>query len=316
MRVAVIGAGAIGGFLAAALARAGADVGVVARGAHLDAINKTGIEIVESDLGAFTAPVQAVDDVRKLTRPIDFALLTFKAHQWSDIFPQVLALAKSDATVVTLQNGVPFWFVRTPPLQTVDPGGRIGSALRDARLLGGVVHVSGTITQPGHIRQSGGTRYRIGELDGSSSDRLARLIALFQEAGLQGESDPNIRETVWLKLVNNAGLNPVSALSGLTIRPMLENATTHAEIRTLMLEAIEVGRALGVVDAVDVDARIALAGRLADVKTSMLQDLEARRPLELDPILGALVELGGRKGVAVPHLRTAYEALCARSGLE
>ena len=315
MRVAVVGAGAIGGFIAAALARAGADVTVVARGAHFEAIRTSGIAIASSDLGAFTARVGAVDDVRKLP-PVDVALLTFKSHQWPQVLPQMHPLAKTSTPIVTLQNGVPFWFARTPALRTVDPGGRIGAAFADNRTIGGVVHVSGNVRAPGVIEQSGGTRYRLGELDGRASERLERLIAQFQAAGLHAEFDPNIRETVWLKLVNNAALNPVSALTGMTIGPMLRDPSTLADIRTLMNEAIAVGRALGAVGDVNIDDRIALASRLADVKTSMLQDLEAKRPLELDPILGALVELADRNHVPVPHLRSAYESLCARSGLE
>ena len=314
MRIAVVGAGAIGGFIAAALARAGADVAVVARGPHLEAIAKNGIEVVQSDLGAFTARVRATDDLRSVG-PVDVALLTFKAHQWPMLFQQIAPLAKSKTPVVTLQNGVPFWFARTPPLHTVDPHGRIGNAFSDALVLGGVVHVSGHIVSPGRIHQSGGTRYLIGEPSGGESERVTQLVEFLRSAELGAEADTNIRERVWLKLVNNAGLNPVSALSGLTIKPLLENHATHGEVRTLMLEAIAVGRALHVVDGVDVDARIDLARRLSDVKTSMLQDLEAHRPLELDPILGALVELGDRLRVPVPRLRYAYETLCARSGI-
>ncbi|MEO9169619.1 MAG: 2-dehydropantoate 2-reductase [Candidatus Baltobacteraceae bacterium] len=315
MRVAVVGAGAIGGFVAAALARAGAEVGVVARGAHLDAIAKHGIEIVDSDLGPFNARVTAVDDVRKLGA-IDVALLTFKAHQWPLLLPQLRGLARSRTPIVPLQNGVPFWFARTPPLQTVDPGARVGATFPNAFVLGAVVHVSGHVARPGVIHQSGGLRYWLGELDGSNSPRLDGLIAQFQAAGLDAGFDANIRETMWLKLVNNSGLNPVSALSGLTIGRMLENPSTLSEVRALMFEAIAVGQALGAIIDANVDERIARASRLTDVKTSMLQDLEANRPLELDPILGALVELGDRKRVPVPHLRTAYEALCARSGME
>ncbi len=156
----------------------------------------------------------------------------------------------------------------------------------------------------------------LGEVDGSTTERLTQLTSMFVNAGLNAEIDPNIRERVWLKLVNNAGLNPVSALTGLTIRPLLENRSTRDAVRTLMLESLAVGRAMHVVDGVNVEERIKLAERLSDVKTSMLQDLEAHRPLEIDPILGAIVELGDRLHVPVPNLRHAYETLCARSGIE
>jgi 2-dehydropantoate 2-reductase len=307
MRVAVVGAGGIGGFVAGALARAGTPVGVVARGEHLAAIANRGLRI-ESNIGSFTAQVDAAEDLRDLG-PVDVAFLAFKAHQWPELLPQLEPLAQTDATIVTLQNGVPFWFLREPPLTTVDPGGRIGRLFSDAVVVGGVVHVSGHVAEPGSIRQSGGTRYVLGSPSGESAGRAATVRKLMRDAGLSPEDDPHIRTTVWLKLVNNTGLNPVSALRGLRIRPMLSDAQARAEVRELMREALHVGQAMGVVSDVDIDARIDYAARLDDVKTSMLQDRERGRPLELDPILGAVIELAQRYRVDVPRLREAYAAL-------
>jgi 2-dehydropantoate 2-reductase len=307
VRVAVVGAGAIGGFLAGALARSGTPVAVVARGEHLAAIRRDGIAI-ESDLGTFSARVDASDDVRALGR-IDVALLTFKAHQWAALVPQIEALAAGGATVVTLQNGLPFWYVREPPLASVDPGGRIASLFPDDRVIGGVVHVSGHVARPGFVRQSGGTRYMLGDPRGGSSERVEALVGAMRAAGLAPEIDPAVRTTVWLKLVNNVGLNSVSALRRMTIRPMLEHPQARAEVRALMAETLHVGQAIGAVADVDIDARIDYAARLDDVKTSMLQDLERGRQLELEPILGATIELAGRCGVDVPHVRETYAAL-------
>ncbi len=283
-RVAVVGAGAIGGFLAAALAKAGFSIAVVARGAHLAAIRRNGLR-VESDLGAFAAHVDASDDLRDFT-DCDVLLLTFKAHQWPDFQAQLEPFAVRAPAIVTMQNGVPFWYVREPPLVSVDAGGRIGKLFGDDRVIGAVVHVSGEIVAPGFVRQSGGLRYVLGTPNGGKGDTLDALAAIFRDAGLAPEIDANVRATVWLKLVNNAGLNPTSVLRGMTIKPMLADSGARAQVREMMTETLRVGQAMGVVSAVDVDARIDYAARLNDVKTSMLQDYERGRSLELDPNSG------------------------------
>ncbi|HEY9085338.1 MAG TPA: 2-dehydropantoate 2-reductase [Candidatus Tyrphobacter sp.] len=303
MRVVVVGAGAIGGFIAGALAHAGVPTSVVARGAHLEAIRERGLH-VQGDLGDFTAHVDAAGDLRELP-PGDVLLLTFKAHQWPAFLEQLAPYAGSCVPIVTLQNGVPFWFARTPPLQSVDPGGRIGAMFGDAQIIGGVVHVSGNVAEPGRIVQSGGLRYLLGEASGRNGERLHALAEVFRSARLQAEIDPDLRRSLWFKLVGNASLNPVSAATGMSIGAMMRDAPTLARVRALMLEVLAVGRALGLVADVEreADARIAYASRLDDVKTSMLQDVQAGRSLELDPILGATIELAERCGVEVPHLR-------------
>jgi 2-dehydropantoate 2-reductase len=280
----------------------------VARGEHLAAIRRDGLR-VESDLGAFAVRVDASDDLR-LLGDFDILLLTFKAHQWPGMLTQLEPFsAAGTATLVTMQNGLPFWYVREPPLESVDPGGRIGRLIGDDRVIGSVVHVSGEIAAPGFIRQTGGLRFVVGDPSGRASPRVEILAALFRRAGLQVEIDSNIRATVWLKLVNNAGLNPVSVLRGMTIRPMLANSDARKQVYELMTEALRVGQTMGIVSEVNVDARIDYAARLADVKTSMLQDYERGRPLELDPILGAVIELAERYQVEVPHLRGVYAQL-------
>lgn len=307
MRVAVVGAGGIGGFLAGALARAGIPVGVVARGEQLQAIRRRGLDI-ESDLGRFHVGVRAVEDLHELGH-LDVVLCAFKAHQWAALIPQFERVAANGARVVTLQNGVPFWYVRDPPLQSVDPHGTVGRLFADDRVTGGVVHVSGRVVAPGRIAQSGGLRYVLGDPRGGVSAPVDALVALLRGAGLAAESEANVRQTVWLKLVNNVGLNAVSALRGLRIRPLLADSQARRDVRELMQEALQVGRALGVVAEVDIDARIEYAARLADVKTSMLQDLERGRELEIDPILGAVIELAERLDVPVPRVRAAYATL-------
>ncbi|HZZ00272.1 MAG TPA: 2-dehydropantoate 2-reductase [Candidatus Baltobacteraceae bacterium] len=312
MRVALVGAGAIGGFIAAALDRSGAEVAVVARGEHLAAIQRDGLNVT-SDFGALNARVAAAADLRELG-DFDAVLLTFKAHQWPELLTQLEPFSRTNATIATLQNGLPFWYVRGVPLNSVDPGGRIACLFPDEQVVGGVVHVSGRIASPGHIVQSGGTRYVMGPPAGGTNARSERLVELFASAGLSPEPDANVRATVWLKLVNNVGLNAVSVLRRVTIAPMLADPDARAEVRALMSEALHVGQTLGVVSDVDIDARIEYAARLDDVKTSMLQDYERGRPLELEPILGAVLELAERFDVDVPRVRAAYDALNAAAG--
>jgi 2-dehydropantoate 2-reductase len=308
MRIAVIGAGAIGGFVAAALARSGMDVGVVARGAHLAAIQRAGLH-VRSDLGSFTVRVEAADDVRTLGT-FDALVLAFKAHQWEPSLVRSLSDPRySSATIVTLQNGVPFWYVRRPTLQSVDPGGVLGSTFDDERIVGGVVHVSGRVEAPGHVVQSGGLRYVLGGAAVAAEPRVEAIAAVMRSAGLQAEVAADIRAIAWLKLVNNVGLNSVSTLEDASIRTMLGDERQLDEVRRLMYETLDVGRAMGVVADADIDARLAYAARLDDVRTSMLQDLQSNKPLEIDPLLGAVAELADRYGVEVPRVRAAYHRL-------
>ncbi len=305
MKIAIFGAGAIGGFIAAALARSGEDVSVVARGAHLDAIRRDGLRIEASDIGAFTANVQASDDLRELGAP-DFVLLTFKSHQWDGVLPQFERATQGGSVFVTLQNGLPFWYSHDRAIETVDPGGRILQALPYERIIGGVVHASGHIARPGVINQSGGMLYPLGELDGTSTPRIQALSQAFERAGMQAPIEPDIRRNIWRKLVNNTALNPVSALTRATVKAMLRDPGTRAMLRAIIDEALSVARASGVDPGSDADERLKWAEHIADVKTSMLQDLEAGKPLELEPIAGATVELARRYGVPVPHVETAY----------
>lgn len=308
MRIAVVGAGAIGGFIAAALARAGEDVCVVVRGAHLDAIASRGLSVT-GELGEFNVRLPASASLADLG-DVDVLLLTFKAHQWPALLPQLEGAARRRTPVVTMQNGVPFWFVREPPLRTVDPGGRIGALFPDDLVIGGVVHQSGRIAAPGTIDQSGGIRYLFGDPNGGAGPLVRALCDAFRRAGLKPEAKTNIREFVWYKLLNNDALNPVSALTGMTTQQMYTNPAARKQLALLMQEALDVGQAMGLCRDVDVESRLStVAAGSADVKTSMLQDLEAGRSLELDPIVGATVELGERLGIPIPNLRAAYDAL-------
>lgn len=302
--IVIFGAGAIGGFIAGALARSGAEVGVVARGAHLAAIRENGL-YVESVLGNFQTHVPAVADLREFDDP-HYVLLTFKSHQWGGVLPQFDKAVRSGATFVTLQNGLPFWYSREQVLESVDPGGRIRAAIPYEQVIGGVVHTSGMIPAPGRVKQSGNVLYPIGELDGSEKPRILQLAKLLEDARLHAPVERDIRRLVWRKLLGNLALNPVSALTGSTVRVMLEDPPTRAVLRAIVDEGLAVARAAGVEIGVTAEERLEMATHIADVKTSTLQDLEAGKPLELEPICGATIELAHRYGVAVPHIETVY----------
>jgi 2-dehydropantoate 2-reductase len=305
----VFGPGAVGGFIAAALARAGHRVGVVARGAHFNAIRKRGaITVQASDLGAFDAPVEAFSDLREFDAP-EFVLLTFKSHQWNGVLPQLEEAIAYGSTFVTLQNGLPFWYFGDRAVESVDPGGEILRTIPLEQIVGGVVHASGHVVAPGVIHQSGGMLYPLGELDGVTRPRTQRLAQAFADAGLNAPIEPVIRRNIWRKLVNNAAVNPVSALTRATVQRMLRDPGTRAVLHAMISQGLAVARATGVDPETDADERLAWAEHIADVKTSMLQDLEAGKPLELEPISGAVVELARGAGVPVPHIETVY-ALC------
>lgn len=261
---------------------------------------------VQSDLGEFTVDIPVSDTLRDFGE-LDYVLLAFKSQQWNDgVLAALEPAIAGSAVFVTLQNGLPFWYSRERALESVDPGGRILRAIPYERILGGVVHASGHIAQPGTIHQSGGMLYPLGELDGARTERIERLSQAFQAAGLSAPIEPNIRRNIWRKLVNNLALNPVSALTRATVQKMLGDPPVRALLRAIIEEGLSVARASGVEPGVDADERLKWAEHIADVKTSMLQDLEARRPLELEPIAGATLELARRYGVAVPHVETVY----------
>ena len=305
MRIAVVGAGAIGGLIAGALARSGAEVAVVARGAHLEAIRRHGLAVRSAHLGDFVARVEAAPDLRALGS-FDAILVTVKSHQWLPLLEQFAPYAESDTTVATFQNGFPFWYYRDKWLESVDPGGRILRTFAYERLVGGVVHASGNVVEPGVVRHLGQWIFPMGAPAGGESARTRQLAAAFVRAGLVAPVEVEIRRAVWRKLFGNAALNPVSALTRATTQTMLRDPRTRALIRSIVEECRAVAAASGIDVAESLEDRVAYIEGLADVKTSMLQDLEANRPLELEPIVGAVVELAARLRVPVPHLETVY----------
>lgn len=306
MRFAIVGAGATGGFLGAHLARAGAEVVLVARGANLAAMRDNGVT-VQSPGGDFTTPVEATDDVARAVAGADCTFITLKAHQIGAVAEAIGANLRPEACVVSAQNGIPWWYFPDRSLESVDPGGRIAAAIPYERVVGCVVYPATALLEPGVVKHVEGTRFSLGEPSGAAaSDRCEAIAAALKSAGLKAPINPRIRNEIWLKLLGNATLNPVAALTRATLVRMVESEATSALMRTLMEEVDAVARASGAEVEVSVDRRLAGAARVGEHKPSTLQDLEAGKRLELDALTGAVVELADLFAVPVPHLHTVY----------
>jgi 2-dehydropantoate 2-reductase len=311
MRMAVIGVGAIGGLLAAKLAQAGEEVSVVARGAHLAAIQEKGMRLIEAE-GEIVVRLRASSRIADLG-PQDCVILAVKAHQLADIATEIPALLAPQATILTAQNGVPFWYFQRSGgpyegrgLASVDPDGRIAAALPIERILGAVVYPAGEIVGPGLIRHIEGNRFTLGELDGSATARVTALSEALQRAGFKAPVSSDIRTEIWLKLWGNATLNPVSALTRATLSDILGFPPTRALIAAMMAEVKAVGEAHGIRFRLSIDKRIAGAEAIGAHKTSMLQDTEAGRAPEIEALVGSVLELGRIAGVEAPRLEAAY----------
>jgi 2-dehydropantoate 2-reductase len=312
--MAVLGAGAIGGFLGARLARAEVDVVLIARGPHLKAMTESGLRVIESG-GEWTVPVKATDDFAAM-RDVDAVFVTLKAHSLPPVAERVAANLGAETAVVSAQNGIPWWYFQRHGgelegihLQTVDPGGVVARAIDPYRVIGCVVYPATSLVSPGVVRHVEGERFSLGELDGSQSARCAELSALLVGAGLKAPVQPRIRSELWLKLLGNAVFNPLSALTRATLGELAQSPLVAPVVRGAMEEVDQVARRLGVEIPVSIDQRIKGAARVGNHKTSMLQDLEAGRPMEIDALTGSVVELGDRLGIPVPHLQTLYSSV-------
>jgi len=311
-RYAVVGAGAIGAYVGASLARGGADVTLIARGPHLAAMRERGGVQVKSERGDFSAQIAATDDMAAVGT-VDCVIIALKAHQIVPVLPQIETLIAPHTRVVGMQNGIPWWYFQRLGgphdglvLQTVDPGGKLAAAFDPDRVVGCVIFSSTEIAAPGVIRHIEGTRYSLGRPGGGVDDALEQIAAAFVAGGLKAPIEPNLRPDIWLKVLGNAALNPISALTRATIAGMMRDPDTESLIRTIMEEAQALANALGITLPVSIDKRMDGARRVGEHKTSMLQDVELGRPFELDVILGAVVELGGVLGVPVPASQLVY----------
>jgi 2-dehydropantoate 2-reductase len=302
--IAVVGAGAIGGFLGAHLSRSGEDVILIARGPHLAAMKSRGVTVRRGD-EEFTAHPDVTDDIAAIRRA-ETVFLTLKAHSISAVAPSIGASLAEGASIVGAQNGIPWWYFEVRHLESVDPGGVIARSIPYERVVGCIAYPATQLIEPGVIEHIEGNRFTLGEPDGSKSERVLAIASKLVKAGLKAPVQTRIRNEIWLKVLGNATLNPLSALTGATLVDIVTSPTSHELVRTLMEEVAAVARAMGADLATSIEKRMEGAAAVGPHKTSMLQDLEAGRPLEIDALLGAVVELADGAGIAVPSLRVVY----------
>ncbi len=308
MRVCIFGAGAIGGYVAARLAAAGnTDLSLIARGPHLEAMRTRGLRLVE-DGKETVHKVRAEQDPQKLGAQ-DYVFLALKAHSVPGVVDALKPLLGPETAVVTAQNGVPWWYFHglagpyeDKRLESVDPGGRIWRGIGPERAIGCVVYPATEVDEPGTIRHVEGDRFPLGEPSGEKSERVLALSKVLVAAGLKAPVRSDIRSDIWVKLWGNLSFNPISALTGATLAEIAGDTGTRALARSMMVEAQAIGEKLGVRFAVGVDRRIDGAGEVGGHKTSMLQDLERGRPMEIDALVGAVAELGRLTGIATPTI--------------
>ncbi len=303
--ICVFGAGAIGGLMAAKLEMAGTPVTVVARGPHYEAMRAKGLVLKSEGTETVTKPRVANDPGE--IGPQDYLVLTLKAHSLIPALAQIKPLIGPDTTIVTAINGIPWWYTyklggdfEGRRIDSVDPGGVLSAAFPPAQVLGSIVYPAAEIAEPGVIEHTYGDRFTLGEPDGSRSERAGKLSELLIKAGLKAPVRPRIRDELWVKLWGNMAFNPVSALTGATLDKVIADPGTHAVCRAAMIEGQAVAEKLGVKFALTVDKRIAGGAEVGAHKTSMLQDLEKGRPLEIEALLGAVVEMSDWVGVDMP----------------
>jgi len=318
-KVCVFGAGAIGGYVGGRLAMKGeADVSLVARGAHLAAMKANGLTLKQGGETHVVRPM-VTDDPKQLG-PQDFIILTLKAHGLAGVIDQMMPLIGKDTAILFAQNGIPWWYfhgiggpLEGTRLESVDPGGVIWNRFGPERALGCVVWQAAEIEAPGVISHHYGDRMPLGEPTGEKTERVQILSRLLTSAGVKSPVKPNLRNEIWLKLWGNLSFNPVSVLTQGTLVDLATDPGTRRVIRTMMEEARAVGEALGVSFAVDADERMDMAAKVGAHRTSMLQDVEAGRPTELDALLGVVIELGRIVQISTPSLQLVYDLCKFRS---
>ena len=315
MKFVIAGAGAIGAYLGARMALAGLDVTLFARGPHLRAMQENGV-LVESAEGNFQARPRVVASLEEAGLA-DVVVLAVKAQGLPALAPQLAPVLGPETAVVSTQNGVPWWFFQSSGgpldgirLERVDPGGVIAAAIEPRRVIGSIVYFASEIIRPGVVLHTEGDRISLGEPDGTRSDRCRQIAKAFIAAGLRCPVTARIRHEIWVKILGNVAFNPTSVLTRATLAQMTGDVEVSALARNIMKETEAVARALGFELPISLEQRMAGAAAVGEHKTSMLQDLEAGRPMELEAIVGAVVELGERLNLPLPHTRTVYA--CAR----
>jgi 2-dehydropantoate 2-reductase len=313
MKIAIIGAGAIGGYVGVKLALAGEDVTFIVRGANLKAIREHGMKLIMGDGSEYVARhVKATGDYAE-AGPQELVILAMKAHQVAAVVNDLPQLFGSDTAVVTMQNGIPFWYFHKhggefegSRVHSVDPTGIVSEKIPAQRVIGCVVYPASELIAPGVVRHIEGDRFPVGELDGSASARVTQISACFQNAGFKSPVLDNIRAEIWLKLWGNLTFNPISALSHSTLVDICRFPLTRELAASMMREAQTIANKLGIEFRISLDKRIAGAEKVGKHKTSMLQDIEAGRAPEIDALVGTVVELGRLTNTPTPHTDTVY----------
>ncbi len=316
MKICIVGAGAIGGYLGVKLALAGEQVTLIARGPNLTAIQQNGLKLVMADGTEHLATnAVAASDTRE-AGPQDVVILSLKAHSVPAIAAQLPALYGPDTMVVTAQNGVPWWYFRklggeyeTRRIQAVDPAGLVEANIGAERVIGCVVYPAAELSAPGIVRHIEGDRFSIGELDGSKSERIRLLAQTLNQAGFKAPVRTNIRSEIWVKLWGNLAFNPISALTRATLVDICQYPPTRELARAMMTEAQTIANKLGIEFGISLEQRIEGAEKIGAHKTSMLQDIEQGRPTEVDAIVGAVAELGRLTNTPTPNLDAIYASV-------
>lgn len=313
MKYAIVGAGAIGGYLGTKLALAGEEVTFIARNKNLEAINKNGFRLILEDGSEEHAPTARAVQHMAEAGPQDAVLLTVKAHQVGDLLPELRALFGPQTMVVTLINGIPWWYFHRLAgaheglgLESVDPGGRIAAFIEPERIIGSVVYPAAELLEPGVVRVIEGNRFTLGELDGERSERVEMLAQSLMRAGFKAPVARDIRSEIWVKLWGNLSFNPISALTHATLEDICRFPAARELVAGMMTEARTVAEKLGVQFKISLDKRIAGAEAVGAHKTSMLQDVEHGRAIELEALVGSVLELGRITDTPTPKIEAIY----------
>ncbi|MFI5231300.1 MAG: ketopantoate reductase family protein [Gemmatimonadales bacterium] len=313
MKIAVVGAGSIGGYLGAFLAAAGDDVTFIARGANLDAIRANGMRVTAEDGRETIAKnVRAYSKMGEAGAQ-DAVLLTVKAHQVAAVAGDLHHLCDAATSIVTMQNGIPWWYFQKhggryegTPVAAADPDGSIAQAVDPARIIGTVVYPAAVLEAPGVVRVVEGKRFTLGELDGTTTPRIEAIAARFVAAGFKAPVSDDLRAEIWLKLIGNLAFNPISALTHATLQDLCRYPLTRELSVEMMTEAETIASKLGITMRASIEKRIAGAEKVGPHKTSMLQDVEHGRPLEIEALVAAVIELGRLTGTPTPHIDSVY----------
>src|SRR3989442_1210184 len=318
MKICVYGAGAVGGLMAAWLARSGHDVSVVARGAQLEAIRRSGLR-VRSNSAVDSFPIKADSDPRQLG-PQDYVLVTVKAQSLTDVAETIGPMLGAETSVVTAMNGVPWWFFDRlrfgngkERLESLDPGGKLARAMPTDRLVGCVIHLAASTPEPGLISHNMGRKLILGEPGGKNTARTKRIADALKEAGFDIIVTDAIEKEFWVKLLGNVSFNPVSALTVSTADRLIQDRQVQDYMIHIIREGLTIGRAVGVDAHIDPEARIDMARALGKFKTSMLQDLEAGKSLEIDGLLAGTLEIARKAGVKAPYTESLFGLIKARA---